>query len=91
VRDDLIRILSGLIRRRAFDGILLETTDLADPAPVARTFFVDDEVLGRDAFDLGRILQLEPVAARSAAARKGQLPPFQVDQLETGFEAALSP
>jgi G3E family GTPase len=36
VRGDLIRILAGLMRRRrAFDGILLETTGLADPAPVA--------------------------------------------------------
>src|SRR6201987_966222 len=48
VRGDLIRILAGLMRRRrSFDGILLETTGLADPAPVAQTFFVDDEVRRR--------------------------------------------
>lgn len=53
VRGDLIRILADLkdakfgkgIRRKAdFDRVLIETTGLADPAPVAQTFFVDDEV-----------------------------------------------
>jgi len=45
VRGDLIRILGQLMRRRdKFDHILIETTGLADPAPVAQTFFVDDEI-----------------------------------------------
>jgi G3E family GTPase len=45
VRGDLIRILGNLIRRRdRFDHILIETTGLADPAPVAQTFFVDNEM-----------------------------------------------
>ena len=45
VRGDLIRILGNLMRRRdKFDHILVETTGLADPAPVAQTFFVDDEI-----------------------------------------------
>src|ERR1700730_6209489 len=45
VRGDLIRILGTLMRRRdRFDYILVETTGLADPAPVAQTFFVDDEI-----------------------------------------------
>ncbi|MDK1390027.1 putative GTP-binding protein YjiA [Ensifer psoraleae] len=45
VRGDLIRIIDGLMRRRdRFDAILVETTGLADPAPVAQTFFVDDDV-----------------------------------------------
>lgn len=52
VRGDLIRILSGLMRRsRAFDGILVETTGLADPAPVAQTFFVDEDVRQRTKLD----------------------------------------
>jgi G3E family GTPase len=52
VRGDLIRILGGLMRRsRAFDGILVETTGLADPAPVAQTFFVDDDVRSRTKLD----------------------------------------
>lgn len=45
VRGDLIRIIEGLMLRRGrFDGILVETTGLADPAPVAQTFFIDDDV-----------------------------------------------
>jgi G3E family GTPase len=52
VRGDLIRILDGLLKRRGqFDGILIETTGLADPAPVAQTFFLDDTVGGRTALD----------------------------------------
>src|SRR5271163_1695954 len=114
VRGDLVRILDGLMRRKGkFDAIIVETTGLADPAPVAQTFFIDenvgrktrldavvtvadakwlndrlkdapeaknqiafadvilvhkttraqiplDEVLGRNAFDLDRILDIEP-------------------------------
>jgi G3E family GTPase len=45
VRGDLIRIIDGLLKRKGqFDGILVETTGLADPAPVAQTFFLDDIV-----------------------------------------------
>ena len=45
VRGDLIRNLGNLMRRKdKFDQILIETTGLADPAPVAQTFFVDDEM-----------------------------------------------
>lgn len=52
VRGDLIRILGGLMKRAAgFDGILVETTGLADPAPVAQTFFVDPEVAAFAALD----------------------------------------
>ena len=52
VRGDLIRILNGLMKRKGgFDGILIETTGLADPAPVAQTFFVDDEVRQRTRLD----------------------------------------
>ena len=45
VRGDLIRIIDGLMRRKGkFDAIIVETTGLADPAPVAQTFFMDDAV-----------------------------------------------
>jgi G3E family GTPase len=45
VRGDLIRIIEGLMKRKGkFDAILVETTGLADPAPVAQTFFVDEDV-----------------------------------------------
>jgi G3E family GTPase len=45
VRGDLIRILGNLVKRRdKFDQVLIETTGMADPAPVAQTFFMDEEV-----------------------------------------------
>jgi len=45
VRGDLIRILEGLMKRKGkFDAVIVETTGLADPAPVAQTFFVDEDV-----------------------------------------------
>jgi G3E family GTPase len=45
VRGDLVRIIDGLMRRKGkFDAIILETTGLADPAPVAQTFFVDENI-----------------------------------------------
>jgi G3E family GTPase len=52
VRGDLIRIISGLLKRSdGLDGILIETTGLADPAPVVQTFFVDDDLRDRVALD----------------------------------------
>ncbi|MBI1250217.1 MAG: GTP-binding protein [Alphaproteobacteria bacterium] len=52
VRGDLIRIIEGLMRRKgAFDAILVETTGLAAPAPVAQTFFVDADVREKTKLD----------------------------------------
>ena len=52
VRGDLIRILSGLMKRAdKLDAIIVETTGLADPAPVAQTFFVDQDVADRTKLD----------------------------------------
>jgi G3E family GTPase len=52
VRGDLIRILGNLIARRdKFDRIVLETTGLANPGPVAQTFFVDPAMRDRFALD----------------------------------------
>jgi G3E family GTPase len=52
VRGDLIRIIEGLMKRKGkFDAIVIETTGLADPAPVAQTFFVDDDVAARASLD----------------------------------------
>ncbi|CAL8469947.1 g9489 [Coccomyxa elongata] len=52
VRGDLVRILNKLLKRKdRFDAILIETTGLADPAPVAQTFFVDDSLAGRLTLD----------------------------------------
>jgi G3E family GTPase len=52
VRGDLIRIIDGLMKRRGkFDAIIVETTGLADPAPVAQTFFVDQDVSDKARLD----------------------------------------
>jgi G3E family GTPase len=52
VRGDLIRILDGLMRGKGkFDAIIVETTGLADPAPVAQTFFMDENVGRRTKLD----------------------------------------
>ena len=57
VRGDLIRIIEGLMKRQStrnagrFDAILVETTGLARPAPVAQTFFVDADVRAKTRLD----------------------------------------
>jgi len=52
VRGDLVRIMDGLMKRKGkFDAIILETTGLADPAPVAQTFFVDEDVQAKARLD----------------------------------------
>ncbi len=52
VRGDLVRIIDGLMRRKGrFDAIIVETTGLADPAPVAQTFFMDEAVGGKTKLD----------------------------------------
>ena len=58
VRGDLIRVVAGLMKRQrpgkpAFDAIIVETTGLADPGPVAQTFFVDEDV---KAYNLGDVI-----------------------------------
>ncbi|MBU6272566.1 MAG: GTP-binding protein [Betaproteobacteria bacterium] len=59
VRGDLVRILNDLRQRResgelAFDRVIIETTGLADPGPVAQTFFLDDDIA--DAFLLDAVI-----------------------------------
>jgi G3E family GTPase len=80
VRGDLIRILGALMKRpKKFDGIIVETTGLANPAPVAQTFFVDEGVKAKtrldaivtvvDAFNLpARLADSEEAAAQIAFA-----------------------
>src|SRR6201988_1435728 len=72
VRGDLIRILGNLMKRRdKFDYILVETTGMADPGPVAQTFFMDDairlnklDLVAADEVDEleNRIRQMNPTA-----------------------------
>jgi G3E family GTPase len=52
VRGDLIRVVEGLTRRPGrFDAIVVETTGLADPVPVAQTFFMDEDVRAKTRLD----------------------------------------
>ena len=52
VRGDLTELLDQMYERiKDFDGVLIETTGLADPAPVAQTFFVDDNIVERYKLD----------------------------------------
>jgi G3E family GTPase len=69
VRGDLIRILGRLLKRKdSLDGILIETTGLANPAPVAQTFFTDDEM--RRSFRLDGIVTV--VDAKHVSAHLDQ-------------------
>ncbi len=74
VRGDLIRVLSGLLKRRgAFDGILLETTGLADPAAIIQTFAMDEDT--RDAANLDSVITVVDAAhfSRHAAENRQAL------------------
>jgi len=52
VRGDLIRVIGNLMQRRdKFDHLVIETTGLADPAPVIQTFFVDEDIQSQLALD----------------------------------------
>ncbi|MBW4649017.1 MAG: GTP-binding protein [Kastovskya adunca ATA6-11-RM4] len=57
VRGDLMRIIGNLMRRRdKFDHLVIETTGLADPAPVIQTFFVDEDM--REQLQLDAVVTL---------------------------------
>ena len=79
VRGDLIRIVSGLMRRQAkggkggFDAIVVETTGLADPGPVAQTFFVDEDVKARTRLDsVTTVVDAKHVLARLGDSREAR-------------------
>jgi G3E family GTPase len=83
VRGDLVRILTTLAERRAkgelnFERVIIETTGLADPAPVAQTFFVDDTV--QESYTLDAIVTV--VDAKHAEA---QLSEHHEAQEQVGF------
>ncbi len=77
VRGDLIRIVGGLMKRRdRFDGIIIETTGLANPAPVAQTFFVDEDVRAKTRLDaIVTVVDAKHVLARLADS------PEAIDQI----------
>ena len=78
VRGDLIRVVAGLMKRQrpgkpAFDAIVIETTGLADPGPVAQTFFVDDEVKARTRLDsVTTVVDARHVRDRIADSREAR-------------------
>jgi G3E family GTPase len=83
VRGDLVRILGELRQRReirpdAFDRVIIETTGLADPAPVAQTFFIDDDVAGYYVLDA-------IVTVVDAKHAQYQLDEFHEAQEQVGF------
>ena len=74
VRGDLIRIIGALMKRKGdLDGIIIETTGLADPAPVAQTFFVDEDVKARTRLDaIVTVVDAKNLAARLADSREAE-------------------
>src|SRR5260370_26582247 len=72
VRGDLIRVVSGLMKRKGgFDAIIVETTGLADPGPVAQTFFVDDNVRAKTQLDsVTTVVDAKHLLLRLAAAKE---------------------
>ncbi|MDR3480788.1 MAG: GTP-binding protein [Burkholderiaceae bacterium] len=87
VRGDLIVALSDLARRRDagelhFDRVVIETTGLANPGPVARTFFIDDEVAAHYMLDA-------VVTVVDAKHAMQQLDQFEEVQRQIGFADKL--
>lgn len=83
VRSDLVRILGDLARRRAageldFCRAIIETTGLADPLPVAQTFFLEESI--RDAYDLDAIITVV-----DAKHGMGQLDEHREAREQAGF------
>ena len=78
VRGDLIRVVSGLMKRQrpgkpAFDAIIVETTGLADPGPVAQTFFVDEDVKAKTTLDsVTALVDAKHVMARLDDSREAR-------------------
>ena len=87
VRGDLIRVLAGLMRRqtadrRAFDAIVVETTGLADPGPVAQTFFVDEDVRAKTRLDsVTTVVDARHVLLRLADSREAREQVAFADQI----------
>merc|ERR1712224_1058955 len=79
VRGDLVKALKNLWAKIAqFDAVIIETTGLADPAPVAQTFFVDDDI--KEKFTLDGIITvvdakhiIQPSMRRSRRVLKTRL------------------
>ncbi len=83
VRGDLIRVLSGLMKRKgSFDAIIVETTGLADPAPVAQTFFMDEDVKAKTKLDsVTTVVDAKHVGARLDDSREAREQVAFADQI----------
>ena len=83
VRGDLIRVVSALVKRMDdFDGIMIEASGLADPAPVVQTFFIDDEIRQRTRLDsVICVIDCEHMQARLADSREAAEQLAQADIL----------
>jgi len=76
VRGDLVEALKRLHKRvDQFDGIIIETTGLADPAPVVQTFFVDEDI--RDMYSLDSVITV--VDAKEILTRLAEEKPEGVE------------
>jgi G3E family GTPase len=97
VRGDLIRVVSALVKRKdGFDGILIETSGLADPAPVVQTFFIDDEIRQRTRLDSvvcvadGAHLQARLADSREAAEQLAQADIVLINKIDLIDAAGLA-
>ncbi|WP_321939058.1 GTP-binding protein [Paraburkholderia sp. J8-2] len=97
VRGDLIRVVSSLVKRKdGFDGILIETSGLADPAPVVQTFFIDDEIRQRTRLDSvicvadGAHLAARLADSREAAEQLAQADIVLVNKIDLVDAAGLA-
>jgi G3E family GTPase len=93
VRGDLIRILSGLMKRKGgFDAIVVETTGLADPGPVAQTFFVDEDVRARTKLDsVTTVVDAKHVLLRLADSKEAREQIAFADQIVLNKTDLVSP
>lgn len=97
VRGDLIRVVSALVRRKeGFDGILVEMSGLADPAPVVQTFFVDDVIRQRTRLDSvicvadAKHLQARLADSREAAEQLAQADTVLLNKTDLVDETTLA-
>ncbi|CAN7514720.1 GTP-binding protein [Pseudorhodoferax sp. LjRoot39] len=96
LRGDLVRIVSGLVRRPdRFDGILIETSGLADPAPIIQTFSLDDLLRQHTRVDSvvcvadGRYLDTQLRGAPEASAQLAQADLVLLNKADLADEGQL--
>ena len=96
LRGDLVRIVSGLVRRPGrFDGILIETSGLADPAPIIQTFSLDDLLRQHTRVDSvvcvadARYVDMQLCSAPEAAAQLAQADLVLLNKADLADEEAL--